>query len=61
MTFQPMVKIWAQTPDCVIGADNAIPCRLSEDTAPFKAATLGHGVVATAGGPYQHGMGDRWR
>jgi len=56
-----MVKIWAQTPDCVIGADNAIPCRLSEDTAPFKAATLGHGVVATAGGPYQHGMGDRWR
>jgi dihydrofolate reductase len=37
--------IWAQTPDCVIGADNAIPWRLPEDTAHFKAATLGHPVV----------------
>jgi dihydrofolate reductase len=37
--------IWAQTPDCVIGADNAIPWRLPEDTAHFKAATLCHPVV----------------
>jgi dihydrofolate reductase len=29
----------------VIGADNAIPWRLPEDTAHFKAATLGHPVV----------------
>jgi dihydrofolate reductase len=37
--------IWAQTPDGVIGADNAIPWRLSEDMAHFKATTLGHPVV----------------
>ena len=37
--------IWAQTLDGVIGADNAIPWRLSEDMAHFKATTLGHPVV----------------
>ncbi|MGP3974159.1 dihydrofolate reductase [Streptomyces sp. 8N114] len=37
--------IWAQTPDGVIGADNAIPWRLPEDMAHFKATTLGHPVV----------------
>jgi len=37
--------IWAQTPDGVIGAGNAIPWRLSEDVAHFKTTTLGHPVV----------------
>ncbi|RVX39990.1 dihydrofolate reductase [Nonomuraea polychroma] len=37
--------IWAQTLDGVIGADNAIPWRLPEDMAHFKATTLGHSVV----------------
>ncbi|MFC9431591.1 dihydrofolate reductase [Streptomyces sp. NPDC056987] len=37
--------IWAQTLDGVIGADNAIPWRLPEDMAHFKATTLGHPVV----------------
>ncbi|GAA4487811.1 dihydrofolate reductase [Actinoallomurus oryzae] len=37
--------IWAQTLDGVIGADNAIPWRLPEDVAHFKAVTLGHPVV----------------
>ncbi|WP_225840542.1 dihydrofolate reductase [Streptomyces sp. NK08204] len=37
--------IWAQTSDGVIGADNAIPWRLPEDMAHFKATTLGHPVV----------------
>jgi dihydrofolate reductase len=37
--------IWAQTLDGVIGADNAIPWRLPEDVAHFKATTLGHPVV----------------
>lgn len=37
--------IWAQTLDGVIGADDAIPWRLPEDMAHFKATTLGHPVV----------------
>jgi len=37
--------VWAQTPDGVIGAGNAIPWRLPEDMAHFKAVTLGHPVV----------------
>jgi dihydrofolate reductase len=37
--------IWAQTPDGVIGAGNAIPWRLAEDVAHFKATTLGCPVV----------------
>lgn len=37
--------IWAQTRDGVIGTDNAIPWRLPEDMAHFKATTLGHPVV----------------
>ncbi|MFG2617537.1 dihydrofolate reductase [Streptomyces sp. NPDC048507] len=37
--------IWAQTPDGVIGAANAIPWRLPEDMAHFKATTLGYPVV----------------
>nr|WP_202512342.1 dihydrofolate reductase [Streptomyces sp. SID3343] len=37
--------IWAQTSDGVIGADNAIPWRVPEDMAHFKATTLGHPVV----------------
>ncbi|MFI0977292.1 dihydrofolate reductase [Streptomyces sp. NPDC021093] len=37
--------IWAQTPAGVIGAGNAIPWRLPEDMAHFKATTLGRPVV----------------
>jgi dihydrofolate reductase len=37
--------IWAQTPAGVIGAGNAIPWRLPEDVAHFKATTLGCPVV----------------
>ncbi|MEV0173511.1 dihydrofolate reductase [Streptomyces sp. NPDC050803] len=37
--------IWAQSLDGVIGAGNAIPWRLPEDMAHFKATTLGHPVV----------------
>ncbi|MGI5346847.1 dihydrofolate reductase [Streptomyces sp. CA-250714] len=37
--------IWAQTLNGVIGAGNAIPWRLPEDMAHFKATTLGHPVV----------------
>ncbi|MEU9112820.1 dihydrofolate reductase [Streptomyces sp. NPDC048483] len=37
--------IWAQTLGGVIGADNAIPWRLPEDMAHFKATTLGCPVV----------------
>ncbi|WP_280430183.1 dihydrofolate reductase [Nocardia brasiliensis] len=37
--------IWAQTPDGVIGADNAIPWRVPEDMANFKAVTMGHPVI----------------
>ncbi|MEV8021574.1 dihydrofolate reductase [Streptomyces sp. NPDC086554] len=37
--------IWAQTLDGVIGAGNAIPWRVPEDMAHFKATTLGHPVV----------------
>jgi dihydrofolate reductase len=37
--------IWAQTPDGVIGVGNAIPWRLPEDMAHFKATTIGHSVV----------------
>ncbi|MEU2563601.1 dihydrofolate reductase [Streptomyces longispororuber] len=37
--------IWAQTPDGVIGAGNAIPWHLPEDMAHFKATTHGCPVV----------------
>ncbi|MFD3331982.1 dihydrofolate reductase [Streptomyces sp. NPDC058700] len=37
--------IWAQTREGVIGAANAIPWRLPEDMAHFKATTLGHPVI----------------
>ncbi|MBT2459930.1 dihydrofolate reductase [Streptomyces sp. ISL-86] len=37
--------IWAQTLDGVIGAGNAIPWRLPEDMAHFKATALGNPVV----------------
>ncbi|MFI8961873.1 dihydrofolate reductase [Streptomyces sp. NPDC053493] len=37
--------IWAQTLDGVIGAGNAIPWRLPEDMAHFKATTLGRPVI----------------
>ncbi|WBB59516.1 dihydrofolate reductase [Streptomyces sp. WMMC500] len=37
--------IWAQARGGVIGADNAVPWRLPEDMAHFRAATLGHPVV----------------
>ncbi|MEO3765848.1 dihydrofolate reductase [Streptomyces sp. B5E4] len=37
--------IWAQARGGVIGAENAIPWRLPEDMAHFKATTLGHPVV----------------
>lgn len=37
--------IWAQTLDGVIGARGAIPWRLPEDMAHFKATTLGYPVV----------------
>ncbi|NUS45301.1 MAG: dihydrofolate reductase [Mycobacteriaceae bacterium] len=40
-----MRLIWAQTPAGVIGKDNAIPWRLPEDMAHFKALTLGHPVI----------------
>ncbi len=37
--------VWAQTTAGVIGRDNAIPWRLPEDLAHFKAVTMGHPVV----------------
>lgn len=37
--------IWAQTPEGVIGSGNAIPWRLPEDMAHFKATTLGRPVI----------------
>lgn len=37
--------IWAQTPEGVIGFENAIPWRVPEDMAHFKAVTMGHPVV----------------
>ncbi|WP_216892763.1 dihydrofolate reductase [Nocardia alni] len=43
---QPCVGlIWAQTPDGVIGKDNAIPWRIPEDMAHFQHITRGHPVV----------------
>ncbi len=37
--------IWAQTVDGVIGAGNAVPWRIPEDMAHFRATTLGLPVV----------------
>ncbi|MEW5811018.1 MAG: dihydrofolate reductase [Actinomycetota bacterium] len=37
--------IWAQSSSGVIGRDNAIPWRLPEDMARFKALTMGHTVI----------------
>ena len=37
--------IWAQSTSGVIGRDNGIPWRLSEDQARFKQLTIGHAVV----------------
>ncbi|MGF6884162.1 dihydrofolate reductase [Nocardia sp. GAS34] len=37
--------IWAQTPDGVIGRDNAIPWRVPEDMAYFQRVTRGHPVL----------------
>ena len=37
--------MWAQARNGVIGRDNAIPWRLPEDLAHFKALTLGHPVI----------------
>ncbi|MBL1075480.1 dihydrofolate reductase [Nocardia sp. 2] len=37
--------IWAQTPEGIIGLDNAIPWRVPEDMAHFKDTTWGHPVV----------------
>jgi dihydrofolate reductase len=37
--------IWAQATSGVIGRDNGIPWRLSEDQARFKQLTMGHTVV----------------
>ncbi|MEV0252574.1 dihydrofolate reductase [Nocardia sp. NPDC050712] len=45
MSSRKISLIWAQTPDGVIGADNAIPWRLPEDMANFKATTWGHPVI----------------
>ncbi|MFC9786670.1 dihydrofolate reductase [Rhodococcus sp. NPDC127528] len=37
--------IWAQAHGGVIGRDNAIPWRIPEDMAYFKAVTTGHPVI----------------
>ncbi|MFD1811096.1 dihydrofolate reductase [Rhodococcus gannanensis] len=37
--------IWAQANNGVIGRDNAIPWRIPEDMAAFKAVTSGHPVI----------------
>lgn len=40
-----LALIWAQSPDGVIGVDNALPWRVPEDSAHFRALTSGHPVV----------------
>lgn len=45
MTARTVGLIWAQTTAGVIGRDNAIPWRVPEDVAHFKATTAGHPVV----------------
>lgn len=37
--------VWAQSAGGVIGRGNAIPWRIPEDTAHFKAVTTGHPVI----------------
>jgi dihydrofolate reductase len=37
--------VWAQTTDGVLGRDNAIPWRIPEDMAHFRALTMGATVV----------------
>ncbi|MFC9893539.1 dihydrofolate reductase [Nocardia sp. NPDC127579] len=45
MSSRGISLIWAQTVDGVIGRDNAIPWRIPEDMANFKAVTWGHPVI----------------
>ncbi|WP_227996979.1 dihydrofolate reductase [Nocardia australiensis] len=45
MSGRTIGLIWAQTPDGVIGFENAIPWRVPEDMANFKAVTMGHPVI----------------
>ena len=45
MTDRTVTLIWAQAHGGVIGADNSIPWRVSEDMAYFKRVTMGHPVI----------------
>ncbi|MDJ0010961.1 dihydrofolate reductase [Rhodococcus erythropolis] len=45
MTDRTVTLIWAQAHDGVIGVDNTIPWRVSEDMAYFKRVTMGYPVI----------------
>jgi dihydrofolate reductase len=45
LSSAPVILIWAQTPNRVIGSDNDIPWHLPEDLAHFKRVTMGSAVV----------------
>lgn len=40
-----LALVWAQSPDRVIGRDGALPWRVPEDLARFRALTSGHPVL----------------
>ncbi|MDM7832091.1 dihydrofolate reductase [Cellulomonas edaphi] len=40
-----LALVWAQSPDGVIGVGNALPWRVPEDSAHFRALTSGHPVI----------------
>jgi dihydrofolate reductase len=51
--------IWAQAADGAIGLRNGIPWRLPEDSAHFKAVTIGHPVIM--GRRTWDSLPDAWR